>query len=112
MSLRSPSIILSFTEIYSLYHQLLVCSAVFCFHSGVHQNQAICHLMSEMNQRLVFHICLVLFNMFLIFKKIKVLQVLQTKPSATANGHDTCKSKFCELPPAELEVGSWWIVSK
>ena len=35
----------------SLYQLLLVCSAMFCFHSGVHQNQTICHLM-HINQNI------------------------------------------------------------
>ena len=50
----------------TVHNSLLFCSAVFYFHSGVHQNQMICHLMLT-NKILVagwiFHI----FSMFLMF---------------------------------------------
>ena len=35
----------------NLYQLLLVCSTVFCFHSGVNQNQMVCHFM-QINQNI------------------------------------------------------------
>ena len=60
----------------SLYQYLLFCSAVVSFHSGVHQNQTIYHLMKTIKNFTVagwvFHIFLkeLLFFWFLIFSNI------------------------------------------